>query len=214
MALAEADEKHGLTLPLRQAAYAWLERWLADRKESTAEFAVTPRPPKDLLVCGDGQVNTAFKSRHLLPLALAEFRARPKQPRTKLRDLLRLDPDRAHYQETVFGREGKADGGVILLINGNEAPDWREEKRLPEALDGAGYAVRVIDPRGVGKLRPTLAVKGHDYVDPLVGVEENLAYNAFLVGESLLGMRVADVLAAVGKQMGRVALCGRVTRHW
>ena len=28
-------------------------------------------------------------------------------------------------------------------------------------------------------------------------MEENIAYNAFLVGKSLLGMRVADVLAAV-----------------
>ena len=208
IAIAEADEKHGLTLPLRKAAYTWLERWLADRKESADEIAVTPRPAKDLLVCGDGQVNTAFKSRHLLPLALEEFRASPKRPRAKLKDLLRLDPKGAHYQETVFGRDGKGDG-VVLLINGNETPDWREEKKLLEALGGAGYLVRVIDPRGVGKLRPALTVKGHDYADPLVGVEENLAYNAFLVGQSLLGMRVADVLAAVGKQTGRVTLCGR-----
>src|SRR5262249_50029444 len=45
------------------------------------------------------------------------------------------------------------------------------------------------------------------------GVEENIAYNAFLVGKSLLGMRVADVSAAIKKRVGtppgRVVLCGR-----
>ena len=40
-------------------------------------------------------------------------------------------------------------------------------------------------------------MKGHDYADPLVGVEGNVAYNAFLVGKSLIGIRVTDVLAAV-----------------
>src|SRR5262249_22555225 len=40
-------------------------------------------------------------------------------------------------------------------------------------------------------------VRGRDYADPISGVEENIAYNAFLAGKSLLGMRVADVLAAV-----------------
>lgn len=209
VAITEADEKHGLTLPLRRAAYAWLERWLAGKPEPTTdEIAIKPRPAKDLLVCAEGQVNVTFKSRPLLPLALEEFRAQPKRPRVRLKDLLRLDPDGADYHETVHGGDGKANG-VILLINGNEAPDWRQETKLLEGLGRAGYAVRVIDPRGVGKLRPALEVKGHDYADPLVGVEENLAYNAFLVGQSLLGMRVADVLAAVKKQTGRIILCGR-----
>jgi len=71
-----------------------------------------------------------------------------------------------------------------------------------------------VDPRGVGLLRPKLSVKGHDYADPLAGVEENLAYNAFLVGKSLLGMRVTDVRATVRKlaartKRSRVVLCGR-----
>src|SRR5207244_2578949 len=58
------------------------------------------------------------------------------------------------------------------------------------------------------------SVKGRDYADPLVGVEENLAYNAFLVGKSLLGMRVTDVQTAVRKlaaqtRRSRIVLCGR-----
>jgi hypothetical protein len=45
-------------------------------------------------------------------------------------------------------------------------------------------------------------------------VEENLAYNAFLAGKSLLGMRVTDVLAAVTRLVekakpSRLILCGQ-----
>jgi hypothetical protein len=63
-------------------------------------------------------------------------------------------------------------------------------------------------------LRPYRQVPWHEYTDPLDGVEENLAYNAFLVGESLLGRRVADVLAAVrdlrkAHSRARIVLCGR-----
>jgi hypothetical protein len=48
----------------------------------------------------------------------------------------------------------------------------------------------------------------------LCGVEENLAYNAFLVGQSLAGLRVADVLSAVKRLSARtkpkrMVLCGR-----
>jgi hypothetical protein len=72
----------------------------------------------------------------------------------------------------------------------------------------------VVDPRGVGTLRPKRRIQGHDYADPLVGVEENLASNAFLVGKSLLGMRVTDVQTAVRKlavqtKRPKILLCGR-----
>jgi hypothetical protein len=74
--------------------------------------------------------------------------------------------------------------------------------------------VTIVDPRGVGQLRDLRVVPGHDYADPLTGVEENLAYNAFLVGRSLLGMRVTDVLSAIDTVISRIApqriiLCGR-----
>jgi hypothetical protein len=73
--------------------------------------------------------------------------------------------------------------------------------------------VYIIDPRGVGSLRASRTVKGHEYADPLSGVEENIAYNAFLVGKCLAGMRTADVLAAIERvtNMNRpqhIVLCG------
>ena len=99
-------------------------------------------------------------------------------------------------------------------MNGNEARDWRLEQTFIDELSQRGSSVMVVDPRGVGPRRSRLTIPGRDYADPLDGVEENIAYNAFLVGKSLLGMRVADVLAAVRKivkEQGqrRLVLCGR-----
>src|SRR5947208_9346164 len=75
VAMVEAAEKHGLSLPLRKAIYPFFDRWLAGRTVATeaSEIAVKPRPATDLLVCKGEQVNVTFQSRHLLTLALDEF---------------------------------------------------------------------------------------------------------------------------------------------
>jgi dienelactone hydrolase len=215
--LVEADERHGLTPPLRRAAYEWFDRWLAGRKDEGAaeEVAVKPRPAKELFACADGQVNRALHSRPLLPLALEEFDKAKKPPRRPLRDLLRIDPDDAAPVVTEVKALTRAEQTLLVCVDGNEARGWQEEKDLLAALADRGDAVAVVEPRGVGRQRPPkLSVKGRDYADPLDGVEENVAYNAFLVGKSLLGMRVADLLAALTKLTAktkprRVILVGR-----
>jgi cephalosporin-C deacetylase-like acetyl esterase len=213
---AEAAAKHGLTLPLREAAYEWFDRWLAGRHDipRRRELPVSPRPVKELLACPEGQVAVSFHSRPLLPLALSQFRKEKKRPRRPLKDVLLLDPDQADYRLAEAAWPGRKSKTLVLCVNGVEAPDWREEKALVRALARNGCGVLCLDPRGVGPLRPPLAVRGRPYADPLAGVEENIAYSAFLVGRSLLGMRVSDVLAAVarlGKESrpDRIVLCGR-----
>jgi len=212
----EAPARHGLSPLIRQAVYDWFERWLGGRPDATpiAEFPVAPRPAQELRVCGDGQVNRTFRSRPLLPLALEEFDRKKKLEKIPLRELLRLDPERADCCITDIAAGTDRTQTMIVCVNGNETRDWREEGDFLEGLKRHGHSVVVLDPRGVGQLRPKLAVKGSDYSDALNGVEENIAYNAFLVGKSLLGMRVTDVLAAVRKRVARtrpkrVVLCGR-----
>jgi cephalosporin-C deacetylase-like acetyl esterase len=218
VAMVEAAQKHGLTLPLRKAIYAFFDRWLAGRKvePEASEIAVKPRAPEDLLVCKDGQVNVTFPSRHLLTLALDEFdrRKKPERDRVPLAELLRLDPKEADYRTIEIAGGKPTDQTLVVCVNGNESRSWQEEKAFLQALEKRGHTVVVVDPRGVGSLQPKLSVRGRDYADPLVGVEENLAYNAFLVGKSLLGMRVTDVQAAVRKlaaqkRWSRIVLCGR-----
>ncbi len=214
--MAEANERHGLTLPLRQAVYRWFARWLHDRKgeSATEEIAVKPRTAKELSVCPEGQVNLSFHSRPLLPLALEAFRKEKKPPRVALKKLLRLDPETAHFHLSEVNTGGEENRTLLLCVNGVEASNWQTEEAFLRELARRQLAVSILDPRGVGRLRPDLRVKGHEYGDPLSGVEENLAYNAFLVGQSLLGMRVADVLAAVAKVKRKtnppdVVLCAR-----
>lgn len=214
---AEADAGHGLSITLRQAAYVWFDRWLLGRKEPREdEVKVTPRTAKELLVCADGQVNVTYRSRPLLPLALEAFRNRKeKSPRVALKDLLGMDPDQAGFHLTATDAAGEAGKTHVVCVNGVEAAEWQTEAAFVAALGKGGVGVTVVDPRGVGKLRPAgLEVKGHTYADPLCGVEENIAYNAFLLGKNLLGMRTADVLKAVAKvradtKASRVVLCGR-----
>lgn len=208
---AEAEGRHGLSPRLRKAVYVFFERWLKDHGAADTEEAVTPRTPKELQVCADGQVNITFKSRPLLPLALEQFGTRKKTAHVPLKELLRLDPDSTDFRITEFGKPGKT---LLVCVNGNEARGWQEEKGFLAAAGKRGHGVAVVDPRGVGPFRSELAVKGHEYADPLDGVEENIAYNAFLVGKSLLGMRVTDLLAAVQhlaekEKPARVVLCGR-----
>jgi dienelactone hydrolase len=216
IARAEAALGHGLSPPLRMAVYEWFGRWLAGRKEevATAEFSVKPRAAHELLVCAEGQVNRTFRSRPLLPLALEEYDSKKKPQKIPLRQLLCLDPDLAgpHVTEVVVG--SKPNRTAVVCINGNETRDWREEAGFLEGLARRGLTVIVVNPRGVAQGRAKLAVPGRNYADPLDGVEENIAYNAFLVGKSLVGMRVTDVLAAVRKILAerkprRVVLCAR-----
>ncbi len=210
----EAAERHGMSLPLRKAAYGFFDRWLGERTEPrTEELSLTPRPVNELLVCTDGQVNVTFHSRPLLPLALEEFQRRKKSPQTPLRELLRLDPDQAAPNTTEIAVGNLNPRATLILINGNESADWRDEKDFLHALSPE-HRLTVVDPRGTGKSRVNLTVRGRDYADPLSGVEENIAYNAFLVGKSLLGMRVADVLAVIESRLKkspseRIILCGR-----
>src|SRR5262249_15502313 len=162
---------------------AFFDRWLVERKEPREEEAkVTPRPAKELLVCAGAQVNVTYKSRPLLPLALELFRKQKEKPRVALKDLLGMDPDLADFRLTKTEAVGKPGKPHVVCVNGAEAAGWQTEAAFLAALGKAGVGVTVVDPRGVGKLRPAgLEVKGHDHADPLCGVEENIAYNAFLL---------------------------------
>ena len=215
VAMVETPAPHGFNPPMREAVYAWFERWLSGRDVPSAplEFDVQPRPTSEILVCEDGQANLSMGSRPLLPLALEEFRKAPKPPKRSLREILRVNLDKADPLVTEID-PGLADRSLVVCVNGNDAPDWREAEGLLLALRKAGHAVAVVDPRGVGRRRAKFSsARGHGDTDPISSVEANIAYNAFLVGQTVIGLRVADVLAAVrtlvrqGKPK-QVILCG------
>ncbi|MFO0888101.1 MAG: acetylxylan esterase [Isosphaeraceae bacterium] len=215
LAMVESPFRHGLTPPIREAVYGWFGRWLAGREDPAfaREIAIQTRSDADLLVCEQGQAGLSLHSRPLLSLARAEFRDRPRPPRKSLREMLAADLASAAPEIIRIGSEAPPARDLVVCVNGNDAPDWREEKALLDALGGAGATAVVVNPRGVASRRVALEVRGHGYTDPISGVEANLAYNAYLVGRTLLGLRVADVLAAVNMLRSeirprRIFLCG------
>jgi dienelactone hydrolase len=214
IAQAESPLKHGLTQPLREAVYGWFGRWLSGRDEPAAarEIPVRPRTPEELRVCAEGQVSVSFRSRFLLDLAQDEFRKAPRPARRPLREVLRLEPDEIRNAAAAIA--AGTGPTLVICINGNDARDWREQREFLEVVRQTGHDTAVVDPSGVGPRRVRLAVPGHSYTDPLSSVEANIAYNAYLVGRTMLGMRVADVAVAVHKLAAerkprRVILCGR-----
>src|SRR5262249_29709157 len=154
LAMVEAPQKHGLSLPLREAIYAFFDRWLGGRKveDKSNEIAVKPRPANELLVCKEGQVNVTFKSQHLLTLALEDFDAGQKRagPRAPLTELLRLDPAEADYRSVELAGGGPAVATLLVCINGNEGRPLQDETAFLTALMRQGDTVVAIDPRGVG----------------------------------------------------------------
>jgi hypothetical protein len=201
---------------LRQAVYDWFDRWLTAQPagKSVAEFPLKPRPADDLRVCTSGQAQLSFQSRHLLALALEDFERQKKSVGRTLRQVLELDTEMADFRIIPISHGSADNMTMIVCINGNEGLSWHEERTLIDILVMKGYGVVVIDPRGVGRIQPNLSVRGRDYCDPISGVEENIAYNAFLVGKSVLAMRVTDIVVAVRKLVGptepkKLVLLGR-----
>lgn len=216
IAMAEAPDGHGLGAPLRTAVYTWFDRWFGNPKapDRAPEFAIKPRPDAELLVCSDGQVNLSMRSRPLLPMAWEDFDRKPRPAPVPLDDLLGLAPARRVTRGGPNARAKKTARIAIAFVNGNESGDWREDVAFLRAVQGRGHEVQVIDPSGTGPSRPSIFAGAPHYADPLSGVEENIAYNAFLVGKSLVGMRVADVLAAIERSREesgprRIIVCGR-----
>ena len=189
LAMAEAPGRHGLSAPLRTAVYSWFDRWLAGRADAApaTEIPIKPRPDTDLLVCDDRQVNLSMKSRPFLPMAWEDFAKQPRAARSPLSDLLQVDLKHADPFIVEITPARRAGQTLIVCVNGNESRDWREETEWLRALDRQGHAVAMIDPRGVGPSRPPAFARSLRYADPLSGPEENIAYNAFLVGRVAAG---------------------------
>ncbi|MFW6108776.1 MAG: alpha/beta hydrolase family protein, partial [bacterium] len=55
--LAEAEGEHGLSQPLREAAYGWCHQWLGHPAEDASEPAVQPERPEELWCAPGGQVH-------------------------------------------------------------------------------------------------------------------------------------------------------------
>ncbi|MFH1571875.1 MAG: hypothetical protein ABIL09_28050, partial [Gemmatimonadota bacterium] len=211
--LVEAPGPHGFGSPLRQAAAAWMRRWLLGIDEPVTEADVPIRTAGELACTPRGQVHllpglaTVFE-RHAAEGARQRER-RPRLPaaalRTRVRQLVAA-PAWAVVPvpqvEVVSRRRRRGLGAEELVLRSGLAPAlparllqphhwngtavlWADGMgrqgagRAPLALARQGCRVLLVDLSEVGDPRRA-AVRG--------------GFLAYLLGRSLVGQRVAEVL--------------------
>jgi dienelactone hydrolase len=220
----ETPLPHGLSYSLRVAVYNWFERHLkASDREITEEPPTSPERDETLWCGATGNTVRDFAGK--TPFALLSERARAiatPGPPFDLRTLLAIEPSPAAPRLAVVGktRYGNCD---VLAVEVNSAPKvwvpawiflpkrrgwtrmlivlepngrngrWHEDELYPE-LAGAGIAVCAADLRGVGDLAPQFSPGAAGYARSHAD-EENYAWASLILGHSLLGQRVADIIA-------------------
>jgi dienelactone hydrolase len=222
----ETPLPHGLSYSLRLAIYNWFESSLRGGGRSIEEEPPTSPEPDQTLWCGKTG-NTVRDLGGKTPFTLSRERAAsiatPGRS-TDLRALLGMEvpavPPRlqvlgnTRYRacdiravevqtaETVWAPAWlflpKAAWSRLLLIlepNGRNGR-WHEDELYPE-LAGGGIAVCAADVRGVGDLTPQFSPGAAGYAREHQD-EENYAWAGLMLGRSLLGQRVTDILALTG----------------
>jgi dienelactone hydrolase len=222
----ETPLPHGLSYSLRVAIYDWFERHLKGTDREITEEPTTSPERDETLWCGlTGNVVRDFGSR--TPFAILSERARTIEtpgPPYDLRKLLGVDLPPAAPKLAVVGktRYGSCDvlavevnsaskvwvpawlflpkernwGRMLVVLepNGRNGP-WHEDELYPRLAE-AGIAVCAADVRGVGDLAPQFSPGAAGYARSHAD-EENYAWASLILGHSLLGQRVADILALV-----------------
>lgn len=183
---------HGMPLITREALYAFFLKHLGDPSVSPKEQDVPPLAPVDLQVTSTGQVADSLEARELHELIAAETRfaagASPEAIRKRLREWTREpEPALAPKLEFLAPTGGPKQDAAFLIVQ-----PWTWEEPLAAALRQRGYAVLLVRPRGT----------------PVANVNDlnadwlNVTRTA-LLGLSLNGLRVRDILAGVDELAGR-----------
>lgn len=225
----EYDDTHGWSLPRREATYRWLERWFHQREDDGAEGDYLEEPASALNVTPTGQVATSLggETVHGLNFARAQKLVRSRKPVTAelVRRRLAIHSTGAGVRAEDAGTLER--GGMlidkILLASGPGVsipalvfrPKQQAGRRPvvlyldskgkaagagagqdPAALVEAGFLVVAADLRGTGE---TATGRGSDGYD---GAYQTLM-RALLVGRTMLGMQVEDLLAVTAYAAGR-----------
>lgn len=162
------DDEHGFSRPRREAAVAWMRRWLADDNRKVVESNLAPLTDAELEVTASGQVRSEFpQERTVIDLAmhraklLAASRTatwnpdRPQQCVATIRRALAL-PDHAPaaaaivrqgsltrqgctIEKLVLERPGRVPLPALLFVPEHTAPT---DKKYPAVIfaDGRGKA--------------------------------------------------------------------------
>lgn len=223
----EYDDTHGWSKPRREATYRWFERHLNGREDEGLEPEFAVEKPTTLNVTETGQLATSLGSEtvHSLNRKLAEQmhgRRASTRPSTSLPSLVRarlnVHAPAASLTTRSFGEIGRDGYRIERLTLETEpgitvpallfVPARRTGGQSPATLcldakgkqaceaDLAAAALKgelglAIDPRGWGESAAPVSQRGG------YGAAYQTFMRAFLLGRTIPGLQVVDVLRAV-----------------
>lgn len=222
-----ADEPHGWSQPLREKAYTWFAAAFAVPDLAGPEIDLKLEDPKELEVTPTGQLLTSLGTRTVRDITRERARdlaAKRRQAQInaplqadairkalQMRQLNGVPPATAKGASTesgiaverldleteagllvpavlyLPGGEGRKDAVVFVSSAGKESGELGTS-----ALDlaKAGKVVLAIDPRGIGE-------SAHPKKEGGYSLLYQLSARGWLLNESLAGMQVNDILAAL-----------------
>jgi cephalosporin-C deacetylase-like acetyl esterase len=235
---ATAPEQHGWTKPLREAAYQWLSNWLDVPGAGGPEDPLQLEDPAFLNVTPTGQLQSSVGSRTIREMNRERAAALRKQrgPATpaKVRAALQMAAlsalpkaeDKGSFAAGAIRVEklelevesgiripaflylpsgATPRPGIVFASSAGKASNELGESAL--SLAQKGHVVLAVDPRAMGEAAPPPRKGGYTAL-------YQLSARGWLMGESLAGMQVNDLLAAARYLRSRpeVAPAGLVLR--
>ncbi len=221
--MVEADDGHGYTKPRRQAAYAFLGRWLKGVEDNEPEQPVAAETEEALRATESGQVATSLGGETVFSLnrkRVEQFRSARDRAARRAREITGFQRPEGPLRVRPYGRIARAGYRIEKLIYETEpeilvpallwVPDG--EGRRPailyvhgrgksagsaeiEQLVKAGTVVLSIDSRGTGETAYSNPNLGSDF--PRWFGDYGNAMRALLIGRTFVGMRAADIVRAV-----------------
>ena len=196
----EYDDGHGWSKPRRESTYRWFSKWLSGKEEDGAEQESTVEKVADLTVPVEGGSETVASLNRKLADELHARRAggdvaariafAMPPGKTVVRGMGEVGRDGYRIERIALETEpGITVPGLLYAASGSTTAEiWLNP--LGKAVDDREIAGRVtrnhavfaIDPRGWGESKP----KG----------EYQTWMRGYLLGRTLVGMQVVDVLRA------------------
>ena len=231
---------HGLSYDMRMQIYKWFGRWLkGDTQPVVEEPETSPERDETLFVSESGSMVKSFRSE--TPFTLNRKHAAKKTP-ARLEDLLDLvqpekpgmtTVDRAAYRNTAIEavefasapkvwvpawlfqpKTADTSRPLVIVIEPAGRNSWHEDE-LYASLAAAGCVVCAPDLRNTGDLIPEFGRGAARHARPH-NSDEDYAWCGFILGKSLLGQKVTDLLAVVrglrsrnGMQSRRLVVAAR-----
>lgn len=238
LAWSDTPLPHGLSYDSRLQVYNWFERHLKGsarkiEKEIEEEPAVAPERDEVLWASKKGNVRafggqtpfTLLKSRNaaMTPVPLDRLVGADRPPSGSRARVLSRVPSRGIEIDAVEVQSAKevwlpawvfrprvADPSkpVLLMLDpAGRNVHWHEGETYQE-LARKGYVVCASDVRGVGDLAPEYSRGAAGYAASH-HAEEDYAWASLILGKSLLGQRVTDILALLAALRAHPGLEGK-----